>query len=434
MIRSEYMAIKPGFLSKYAHRYDSAMALPEIQAGLAERILREAKEDIDDQFSHVFRIEGDTAIINLFGPMSEDGPDWIDLYYGYNGVAYKNLIRASEEIMKSDKVKNVIVNGNTPGGNIDGLDAATQALMMVADKFPVTAINRGQIASAGVWYTSAAHKVIASSPSDMIGSIGVVIDTLDFTGYYDSFGVKQIVITNTDSPNKRPDLLTEDGKNIYVKQLDSLFGVFLDRVTTGRSVKPESIKALKGEMIIAADAVKIGLMTGIEGSTVQADPAGSTTNQTAEIQTEKELTMEDDVKAAFEEMAKSVSAIGKKVDAMTGTTQQTLTVEEIKKELSAEDKTFCKNIITGGKYPVVITGLATDVLSGEKEYSALIASVAAVDAVKEQNAGAGAAAAGTAAGDTIPDGKLPGTETKKDGNIDTDADVKAELDRIKGEA
>ena len=136
------MAIKPGFLSKYAQKYEAALNLPQIQAGIVDRIIKSAQEDIDDQFPHVFSIDGDTAIINLFGPMSEDGPDWIDLYLGYNGVAYKNLIRASETILKDDRIKQVIVNGNTPGGNIDGLDAATQSLQAVAEKFPVTVTNR----------------------------------------------------------------------------------------------------------------------------------------------------------------------------------------------------------------------------------------------------------------------------------------------------
>ena len=63
-------------------------------------------------------------------------------------------------------------------GNIDGLETATESLEFLATKRPVTAINRGMIASAGVWYTSAAHKVIASNKAAMIGSIGVLINSL----------------------------------------------------------------------------------------------------------------------------------------------------------------------------------------------------------------------------------------------------------------
>lgn len=422
------MAIKPSFLKKYAMRYDTAMSIPEIQAGFVDRILKEAQEDIDDQFSRVLQINGDNAIINLFGPMSENGPDWIDLYYGYNGVSYKNLIRAAEEILKNDAIKNVIVNGNTPGGNIDGLDEAFKSLDFLAQKRPVTAINKGMIASAGVWYASAAHKIIAGNPSSMIGSIGVVIDTLDFTGYYNSFGIEQITITNTDSPNKRPNLLTEEGKNIYIKELNSLYSVFLDRATDGKTVTPESIKALKGEMIIAADAVKIGLMDSIEGvQAPAADAAGSDEDKTAKIQTEKELTMDADVKEALEKITTSVSAVAGQVAAMAKP-------DEEKKGLSDEDKTFALNIANGDIYPDAVKKEAVKALAGKTEMSAFKSTITVFDAIKEQNAGPAAEIDPESGKETVPTGKIPGGDKKEaTGEVNTESEAQAELDRIKGE-
>ncbi|MCK4817425.1 S49 family peptidase [bacterium] len=409
------MAIKPQFLSKYIRKYDAILNNPPKNAGFADEMAGFNQGIIDDQYKHVLQINGDIAIINLFGPMSEDGPDWIDLYLGYNGTAYKNLIRASEEILKNDAIKQVYINSNTPGGNIDGLDAAYQSLALLAAKRPITAINKGMIASAGVWYTSAAQKIIASTPSAMIGSIGVVIDTLDYTGYYDSFGVKEITITNTDSPNKRPDLLTEEGKNVYIKELNALYSVFVDRVTSRNTIGIDSIKALKGEMIIASEAVKIGLMDGIEGQT----------GTTAEIQT-KELTMEADVKEALDKITSSVSAVATQVEKM-GETKAPET--EVKKELSKEDKKFSLNIITGNAYPATVTAEAGKVLAGDSDISTLKAMTAAVDAVKEQTAGTAATAGANA--ETVPTGEMPGDKKKKvNGILEDEASIKAELERI----
>ena len=429
MIRSDYMAIKPTFLEKYSRKYDGAMAIPAIQAGIVDRILQGAQEDIDDQFKHVLKIDGDTAFINLFGPMSQQGPDWIDLYFGFNGVAYLNLIRASEEILKNDAIKNVFVNGNTPGGNIDGLDEAFKSLKFLSDKRPVTVINKGMIASAGVWYTSAAPKTIAANPAAMIGSIGVVIDTLDFTGYYNSFGIVPITITNSDSPNKRPDLLTKEGKAIYIRELNSLFGVFIDRVTDGKSIKPESVKALKGEMIIAADAVKIGLMDSIEGIEAStAEPAGSSEPQTAEIKIEKELTMEADVKEALDKITTSVSGLATQVSALA----KPAPAAENKTEMSADDKKFALNIANGDAYPDAIKKEAVNALAGVTEMSAFKTTVSVFDAIKEEKAGADAEK-GADGKETKPNGELPGGEKKADGTINTDAEAAAELKRIKGE-
>lgn len=418
------MAIKPQFLSKYIRKYDAILENPPKNAGFAADLAGFNQGLIDDQYKHVLQINGDTATINLYGPMSEDGPDWIDLYLGYNGTAYKNLNRASEEILNNPAIKKVILNANTPGGNIDGLDMAYLSLARLAEKLPITVVNKGMIASAGVWYTSAAHKIIASTPSAMIGSIGVVIDTVDFSGYYDSFGIKEIVITNTDSPNKRPDIATKEGQDIYIKELDALYSVFVDRVTGRNTIGTSAIKALKGEMIIAEEAVKIGLMDGIEG--IAASTSNNSTSNT-EVKTEintKELTMEADVKEALDKITASVSAVASQVSAIGATP-----APEAKKELSAEDKKFSLNIITGNSYPATVTAEAGKVLAGDSDISTLKAMTAAVDAVKEQTAGTAAAGANT---ETVPDGNLPGGEQPKEKNgiLDDEASIKAELERI----
>lgn len=429
MIRSEYMAMRPSVFEKYTRKYDAFQA-EQIKAGPAEYYMKSNKEDLDAQYPSVYQKQGNTGIINLYGPMSEDGPDWIDIALHYNGVAYKNLIRAAEEARKDDEIYNIIVNANTPGGNIDGLDEAYKSLAFLAEKKHITAMNKTMIASAGVWYTSAAHEIVALSSASMIGSIGIVIDTYDFTGYYSGLGIERITITNTDSPNKYPDLATPEGQKIITKELDSLFGVFLERVTTGMTVKAQTVKDLKGEVIIAADAVKIGLMDRIDGNSgMTSNSSGSNGNQTsAEIQS-KELSMEADVKAAFDKLTETMGAVGTRLNALEAGKPATAPAAETpdpeKTGLSAEDKTFCSNIITGGKYTASITAEAVKAISGDSPMATLKAMVAGADTAMELNAGK---PAGTEGEETKPSGSLPGEGEKKyTGEINSEADLAAEL-------
>lgn len=423
------MAIKPSFLSKYSRRYTTEMAKPEIQAGMAKWAQERADENLEDQFSRVFSMSGDTATINLYGPMSQDGPDWIDIYLGYGGTAYKNLIRGCQEILKTGTIKTLKINANTPGGNIDGLDVAYLALKAVADSgVEIIVYNYGDIASAGVWYLSCANKIIAASPSAMAGSIGVVIDTLDFTGYYNSLGIERLTITNTDSQNKRPDLSTEEGQKIIVKELDALYGVFVSRVTDGRTIGAEGVKKLKGEMVIAAEAVKIGLMDSVEGEASAS--SGSNGNTSTKIQS-KELSMEADVQAAFDKLTEATTATNKRLEALESgkatPAPGASTPEPEKTGLSAEDKTFCSNIINGGKYTSSITAEAVKVLSGDSAVGTLKAMVAGADTAMELNKGK---PAGNEGEETKPEGSLPGEgEDKYTGEIKGEKDLEAELAR-----
>jgi ClpP class serine protease len=422
MNRSDYMAIKPQFLAKYVTKYDAVM-----NAGMADYVTKDAAEDLDTLYKKTLKIDGDTATINVMGPLSENGPDWIDLYLGYYGTAYKNLIRAAEEIQGNDKITRVIVKANTPGGNVDGLEEAYKSLAMLASRFgeDLTAYNMGSVASAGIWYISAATRFLAANPASMAGSIGIVIDAFDLTGFYTEAGIKEIILTNTDSPNKWPDITEKSGQEIFIKELDDLYGVFVSRVAGGRTIGVDAIKALKGEMVIAADAVRIGLMDGIDGeaaaSAVPGNGRGPDWKEAGKIQVE-EFVMDQESKDAF-------AAINKRLDAMEAQGK----TEEPKK-LSEKEKTFALNIVKSGEYPATIVTMAGNVLAGDESYATLSATVTAFDAVKEKGAGETAAKEGEENGETEPKGKLPGKKKEANGILDDEDSVKAEMARVKESA
>lgn len=274
---SDMYCMKLSFFSKRAAKREKLQG----DASIMSNVMEINADDLDAQYKRVFKKEGKTGIINVTGPLSPDGPDWLDVYFGYFGTAYKNIIRAANEsrsLADSGEIDNVKIIMNTPGGELDGLDQAYQALQKISDIGVV--YNEGCIASAGVWLASAFSKIIPGTDSSQIGSIGVVIDTLDLSGYYDNFGIKEISITNTASPNKRPDISTDAGIEIYRKELNELYDVFVSKVTAARPITKKTIDSLKGEMVIASRAVELGLM--------DAPPAGETPEKVETVEKNNE--------------------------------------------------------------------------------------------------------------------------------------------------
>ena len=254
---NDIWAIRPDFFNKYKTRRNEYQK----DSSYMKKILIEKADDLETQYSRVLKIEDDKAIINIQGPLSEGGPDWLDVLLGYGGTSYINIRRAANECLElfnDGQIMNVELRMNTPGGNVDGCDLTFIELEKI--RSITTASNAGLIASAGVWLASAAKNIIPLTPSSMIGSIGVVIDTFDLTGFYEGMGVKEITLTNTDSPNKRPDISTSEGQEIYIKELNSIYEVFMNRVLSAGNVLEQDIRGLKGEVIIASEALQIGLM------------------------------------------------------------------------------------------------------------------------------------------------------------------------------
>lgn len=264
----EFYAMKPSFFGKWIAKREAVHR----DAGLMDRVLQTQVDDLDAQYKRVWKVDGDTGTIVINGPLSPDGPDAIEVMMGYGGTAYKNIIKAAADARAaydSEEVKQVRVVFNSPGGSLDGLDQAYQALTGIADF--ATGYNAGDAASAAYWLATALPRLEPLTPTAAAGSIGVVVTVHDWSGYLDQWGVKEVTITNTESPNKRPNVLTDEGVAVIRKELDGYYDVFTDRVTATRPLTREAIDALKGEMLISKRAVEYGLMDAPLADTAKAD-------------------------------------------------------------------------------------------------------------------------------------------------------------------
>jgi ClpP class serine protease len=277
---NELVLMKPSY---YCEREAKREKLLNDVSYLDEMEKRKA-DDLDAQYKRVFSVKNRTAKISITGPLSQDGPDWIDVYLGYGGTAYKNIIRAaneSKEFFDKDDIDNVVVRMNTPGGYVDGVDHAYQALKQIGDIGIVK--NDGMIASGGVWLASAFNRIEPTTDTAIIGSIGVVATFIDWTGYYDNWGVKVIDITNKESPNKRPDATQKEGFKVIQKELDDIYNVFVSKVTAARPITKKDIDSLKGEVLIASKAIDFGLMDKPQNGDTPVDAENENNNNETEV-------------------------------------------------------------------------------------------------------------------------------------------------------
>jgi len=165
-------------------------------------------------------------------------------------------------------VSSVVFDINSPGGYVDGVDQAAQAMAAIAK--PTEARVSGMAASAAYWLASQADKIVATSPADEFGSIGVAMEWYDDDEAMAKKGVAHRVFTSSDAPDKRPDYSTDEGKATLVKQLDALHKVFVFRVAEGRNVSPDKVNKDfgRGGVLIASAAKAAGMIDHIEGVSI----------------------------------------------------------------------------------------------------------------------------------------------------------------------
>jgi ClpP class serine protease len=372
--------------------------------------------------SKILSIDGDTATIEIRGILDNRPFSFCERFFSIQKTSYTDIIAAVEEIKEDSEVKNIKIIFDTPGGQVKGLDEAFQALFSLRDGHRVKAISHGNIFSAGYWLASAAHEIVASSPSDMIGSVGVVVVGFDDSKMLEEFGIREITIRSKNAKNKVPDIGTKKGQNIIQGQVDSIERIFHQRISEGRGISIEEIISDfgNGNIFVAQDpgaergALERGMIDKVIAK-VDNNPKDNNfpNNTRGENMTYEELmaagSPDNDLKAEVKAKLAEQHEAGKA-------------------ELAATIKKVSPFLGADSKYPNAIKSLAVKVLSGESSFSALEGAITMWDAQGEERKSKQAAGETTDAGETLPT-QVGDNDPEKP--IETDADIEAAVGRLK---
>jgi len=219
----------------------------------------------DDEVSKSYKLDGNgTAMIPIVGELTPHAETDICGAYTANALTeYSFIVAATQAADKNPDVKRIEYYIDSPGGYVDGIDEAAAAI--AETEKPTTATVHNMAASAGYWLASQTDEIIAVGPSTVIGSIGVAIETYDITELEKQQGLKRLVFTSTDAPDKRLDLTKNEDQKKLVERLNDLHKVFASKVASGRgtTVKDVNENYGRGGVVIAAEAKKRGMIDGV---------------------------------------------------------------------------------------------------------------------------------------------------------------------------
>ena len=420
------VAQEPGFAVRYHEQMVNATV--EEQKAAVDRFGQEPQDEI-------LSIDGTVATIRISGPLSPVGPSPLARYFGFGGTGYADIISAVREVKANSNITEVRFPTDTPGGFITMLDETRQEIAALAKEKSVTFLNMGMIASAGMWLAAVpGAKIVATSPTVETGSIGVKIVGYDNTEALKEYGYKKITILSRNAPNKAAGVDTEAGRVELLRQADAVERIFISRVAEGRGVSEQTVIDTfgKGGLFVAQDpdtdspdALSVGMIDSLaegtdvvesvvendDGEEVPEAQSATPTTQESKPMALKEL-LAGDPGAKAEHDTAIAEAHTKGVE--SGQAVITARIEAAKPFLSADSK-----------YPAAITALATQVVAGDVDKSALTAAVAAFDAMTESTASTAAGEEGEEHGETSAQDHPLGSGK---GAIETDADFSAAVE------
>ncbi|BCX79280.1 S49 family peptidase [Campylobacter sp. 19-13652] len=196
-------------------------------------------------------------ILPVSGMMFRYENAFTKLGYGISTQTLKENIK--QAIDSGAEVLLVIDSG---GGVVNGITDLCDYVAQNKDK--VSAFVKGYAASAAFWLASSCGKIYAER-SSRLGSIGVASAIFDAKGFFKNLGINAKEIANTLSPNKRPDLATDEGEAILRVELDAAADIFISAVSKNLKISKEDVvsKFNQGGTITGEQAYKYGFINAL---------------------------------------------------------------------------------------------------------------------------------------------------------------------------
>ncbi len=178
-------------------------------------------------------------------------------------VDTKHLVRTVKDWQDDDSIKALIVEINSPGGAVAPSQALYDALMLFRQKKPVAAVMGSIAASGGYYVASAAHEIWAMRGT-LTGSIGVIMQTMDFAQLADRAGVRANIIKtgafkDTGNPFRR--MTTAENEYLQAVAFET-YEQFIADILAGREqIKEDQLRPLAdGRIFTGTSAQKLGLV------------------------------------------------------------------------------------------------------------------------------------------------------------------------------
>jgi signal peptide peptidase SppA len=207
------------------------------------------------QNTHTVIERDGVAVIPVTGPLFR----YANIFTAISGAtSYEILAQDFTVALDNPDVNAIILNIDSPGGEVNGCAELANMIFAARGKKPIIAYASGDAASGAYWIASAADQVVASETSGL-GSIGVVAV---YRGTKpEKNAPTTIEIVSSQSPFKRLNPETDEGRAKLQTRIDAMAEVFVNTLARNRGIEVAQVLEQfgGGDILIGAHAVNAGL-------------------------------------------------------------------------------------------------------------------------------------------------------------------------------
>ena len=211
--------------------------------------------------------QGDVKVarIPVTGIIMRDGEETL---FGSTPDMVESILQQIRAARNDEAVRGIILEVDSPGGGVTASDeiyAALEDFKASAEDRIVTVFIR-DLAASGGYYVAVAGDWLMAEPTSVIGSIGVIMQSINLKGLSEKIGVRDVTIksgANKDLLNPFVDTPPEQ-LALLQEVIDVTYQRFLGLVQAARPIEPDQLKELAdGRILVAGKALEKKLIDEI---------------------------------------------------------------------------------------------------------------------------------------------------------------------------
>jgi protease-4 len=177
-----------------------------------------------------------------------------------------DLRAALQQARDDDRVKAIVLEIDSPGGEVTAADAIYNAVVKARAKKPVV-VYMDSLAASGGYYIACGGKFLMANDTTITGSIGVIIQTLNYEQLFHKVGLASVIFKS----GKFKDMLngarpiTPEERELVQSFIMKTYDKFLGIVASERKLPPDMLRnsIADGRILSGRDAYDNKLVDGL---------------------------------------------------------------------------------------------------------------------------------------------------------------------------
>ncbi|MBW2230180.1 MAG: signal peptide peptidase SppA [Deltaproteobacteria bacterium] len=186
---------------------------------------------------------------------------------GFRGITSGGMGGLLAALREDPRVRGVALRIDSGGGDALASDLIHRRVEQLGREKPVV-VSMGEVVASGGYYIAAAADQVFAESGTVTGSIGVVGGKINLAGVYERLGISKEGVQQ----GARAGMLSEargfnsDERAAVRREMQAIYGTFLDRVAKGRSKSREDVeKIAQGRIWSGRRAQALGLVDALGG-------------------------------------------------------------------------------------------------------------------------------------------------------------------------